>query len=144
MQYNNPDGKWLEDIPYMVINLEHHRDIYLGKDTIVAYTREEDKTYEYLEINEIIEPMDFKKEMSTKGKRIVESDLVFSPAQVTEHCHVELKDQEISQDTRERFEEFKGKYPKVFLVSRQDIGHTNLGHKSFDCHQGSTFAHGCH
>ena len=25
MQYNNPDGKWLEDIPYMIINLEHDR-----------------------------------------------------------------------------------------------------------------------
>ena len=23
MQYNNPNGKWLEDIPYMIINLEH-------------------------------------------------------------------------------------------------------------------------
>ena len=33
MQYNNPDGKWLENIPFMVINLEHDRDIYLGKDT---------------------------------------------------------------------------------------------------------------
>ena len=41
MQYNNPDGKWSESIPYMIINLEHERDIYLGKDTIVAYAREE-------------------------------------------------------------------------------------------------------
>ena len=118
MQYNNPDGKWLEDIPYMIINLEHDRDIYLGKDTVVAYTQEEDKTCEYLEINEIIEPTDFKKGISTKGKSIVESDLVFSPAQVTEHCHVELKDQEISQETRERFEKLKRKYPKVFSVNR--------------------------
>ena len=34
MQYNNPDSKWLEDIPYMIINLEHDKDIYLGKDTV--------------------------------------------------------------------------------------------------------------
>ena len=60
MQYNNPDGKWLEDIPYMIINLEHDSDIYLGKDTIVAYAWEVDKTCEYLEINEIVEPTDFK------------------------------------------------------------------------------------
>ena len=40
MQYNNPDGKWLEDIPYMVINLEHDRDIYLGKDTICGICKE--------------------------------------------------------------------------------------------------------
>ena len=51
---------------------------------------------------------------------------MFSPAQVTEHCHMELKDQDISQETRERFEKLKEKYPKVFLVSSQDIGCTNL------------------
>ena len=48
-------------------------------------------------------------------KNITESDLVFSPAQVTEHCCVELKDQDISQETKERFEELKEKYPKVFF-----------------------------
>ena len=102
MQYNNPDGKWLEDIPYMVINLEHDRDIYLGKDTIVVYSREEDKTCDYLEINEIMELTDLKKRTPARSQSIVESDLVFSPAQVTEHCCVELKDQEITKETRER------------------------------------------
>ena len=68
--------------PYMVINLEYGKDVYLGKDTIVAYAREEDKSCDYLEINEIIQLA--KKDLS-KSKRIVESDLVFSPAQITEH-----------------------------------------------------------
>ena len=122
MQYNNPNGKWVEDIPYMVINLEHDRDIYLGKDTVVAYARKEDKTCNYLEINEIVELADLKKGSLTKGKSIVESDLVFSPAQVTEHCRVELKDQEITQETRERLKKLKSKYPKVFSVNSQDIG----------------------
>ena len=126
MQYNNPDGKWLEDIPYMIINLEHDKDIYLGKDTIVAYAREEDKTCNYLEINEIAELADLKRGSPTKGKSIVESDLVFSPAQVKEHHHVELKDQEITQETRERLEKLKGKYPKVLSANSQDIGCTNL------------------
>ena len=103
MQYNNPDGKWLEDSPYMIINLEHDKYIYLGKGTIVAYTQEEDKTCEYLEDNEIIELTEFKNWTSAKGKSIIESDLVFSSAQVTEHHHIELKDQEKSQETRERF-----------------------------------------
>ena len=31
------------------INLEHERDVYLGKDTILAYAREEDKSCDYLE-----------------------------------------------------------------------------------------------
>ena len=110
MQYKNPDGKWSENIPYMIINLEH-----LGKDTVVAYAREEDKSCDYMEINEIIELADLKKDLSTKGRSIAESDLVFSPAQVTEHRCVELKDQEITQETRERFEKLKGKYPKVFF-----------------------------
>ena len=110
----------------MVINLEHDRDIYLGKNTVVAYAREEDKTCDYLEINEIVELADLKRRMPTKGKSIVESDLVFSPAQVTEHSRVELKDQEITQETRERFEKLKGKYPKVFSINSQDIGCTNL------------------
>ena len=114
MQYNNPDGKWSENIPYMIINLEHERDIYLGKDTIMAYAREEDKSCDYLEINEIIEWVDLKKDLSTKGRSIVELDLVFSPAQVTEHRRVELKDQEISNETRQRFEKLKGKYPRFF------------------------------
>ena len=126
MQYNNPNGKWSEDIPYMIINLEHNKDIYLGKDTIMAYTREEDKSCDSLEINEIIELADLRREYPTKGKSIVESDLVFSPAQVTKHQCVELKDQEITQETRERFEKLKGKYPKVFSVNSQDIGCTNL------------------
>ena len=85
MQNNNPDGQWSEEIPYMIINLEHDRDIYLGKDTVVAYTREEDKSCDYLEINEIVELAGLKEKFSTKGKSIVESDLMFSPAQVTEH-----------------------------------------------------------
>ena len=126
MQYNNPDGKWSEDIPYMIINLEHDRAMYLGKDTIVAYAREEDKSCDYLEINEIIELADLKKDLSTKGKSIVKSDLVFSPAQVTEHRCVELKDQEITKETRERFEKLMGKYPKVFSMNSEDIGRTNL------------------
>ena len=115
MQYNNPDGKWQEEIPYMIINLEYDKDIYLGKDTIVAYAQEEDMTCEYLEVNEIIELTEFKNLTSTKGKSIIESDLVFSPAQVTEHHRVELKDQDISQETRERFEKTEKESPKGFF-----------------------------
>ena len=110
----------------MIINLEYDKDIYLGKDTIVAYAWEEDKTCEYLEVNEIVELAKFRNWTSTKGKSITESNLVFSPAQVTEHHGVELKHQDISQETKESFKKLKEKYLKVFLVSSQDIGHTNL------------------
>ena len=69
----------------MIVNLEHERDIYLGKDTVVAYAREEGKSCDYLENNEIIQLADLKKDLSTKNSGIIESDLVFSPAQITEH-----------------------------------------------------------
>ena len=81
----------------------------------MTYVQEEDKTCEYLEVNEIVESAEFRNWTSTKGKSITESELVFSPAQVTEHCHVELKDQETSQETKERFEKLKKKYPNVFF-----------------------------
>ena len=115
MQYNNPHSKWQKEIPYMIINLEYDKDIYLGKDTVVAYAQEEDKTCAYLEVNEIIESAELKNWTSTKGKSIIESDLVFSPAQVTEHCCVKLKDQDISQETKERFEKTEGKISKGFF-----------------------------
>ena len=101
MQYNNPNGKWQEEISYMIINLEYDKDIYLGKDTIVAYAWEEDKTCKYLEVNEIVESAEFRNWTSTKGKTIIESDLVFSPAHITEHCHVELKDKNITRNQGE-------------------------------------------
>ena len=116
MQFYNPNGKWQEEIPYMIINLEYDKDIYLGKDTIMAYAWEEYKTCKYLEVNEVIESTEFRNWTSRKVKSIIESDLVFSPAQIAEYCHVELKDQEISQETKERFEKLKEKYPKVFFL----------------------------
>ena len=126
MQYNNPDCKWQEVIPYMIINLDYDRDIYISKYTIVAYAREEDKSCEYLEVNEVIKLMECCNWVPRQRRNITDSDLVFSPAQVTELCHVELKDQEISQDTRDRFVKLKEIYPKVFSLSSQDIGYTNL------------------
>ena len=57
---------------------------------------------------------------------MVTSDLVYSPAQVTEHRCVELKDQSISEDTKRKFEELKEQFPKVFSLSNEDIGHTQL------------------
>ena len=115
MQYNNPNGKWQEEIPYMIINLEYDKDIYLGKDTIVTYAWEEDKTCEYLEVNEVIESTAFRNWSPQRGKSIVDSDLVFSPAQVTEHCCVELKDQDISQETREGFKNLRRNIQKFFF-----------------------------
>ena len=114
IQYNNPNGKWQEDIPYMIIHLEYDKDIYLGKDTVMAYAWEEDKTGEYLEVNEVIESTEFRNQTSTKGKSITESELVFSPAQVTEHRCVELKDHDISQETKESLKNLRRNTQRFF------------------------------
>ena len=71
IQYNNPDGKWQEDIPYMRINLEYDKDIYLGKDTIMAYAREEDKTCKYLEVSENIKSAEFKIRLLQKVRALL-------------------------------------------------------------------------
>ena len=56
---------------------------------------------------------------------MVGSDLVYSPVQVTEHRCMELKDDDISKDTR-KFEELKVQFPKVFSLNNEDIGCTQL------------------
>ena len=59
IQYDNPDSKWQDLIPCMIINLDYDRDIYISKDTIMAYAHKEDKSCEYLEVNEVIETTEF-------------------------------------------------------------------------------------
>ena len=52
--------------------------------------------------------------------------MVYSPTQITEYCRVELKDHDASEETKHQFEELKAKYPKVFSLNNEDIGHTLL------------------
>ena len=59
-------------------------------------------------------------------RKIVNSNLVYSPAQVTEHRQVELKDQDVPDATRQEFEKLKENFPEVFSLNNQDIGHTQL------------------
>ena len=124
MQYDNSNRKWHDVIPYMIINLDCNRDIYISKDTIVTYAHKEDKSYEYLKVNVVIECTDFQNWTPRQRKNIIDSDLGFSPAQVTEHHCVELKDQDVLQETRDRFGMLKKKYPELF--SLKVIDHTNL------------------
>ena len=126
MQMDNSENKSYDTIPYMLINLGNVDTIYIGKDTPVAYIKGEDAGCEYLEVNEIIEDIwgiNWKLPCECK---MVTSDLVYYPAQVTEHRCIQLKDQSISEDTKRRFEELKEQYPKVFSLNNEDIGHTQL------------------
>ena len=60
------------------------------------------------------------------NRKIVNSDLVYSPAQVTEHWQVELKDQAVPEAMRQEFKKLKEDFPEVFSLNNQDIGHTQL------------------
>ena len=90
------------------------------------YIHEEDVSCEYLEVNEIIESTQGINWQPPHNHKIVKSDLVYSPAQVTEHQQVELKDHNASEETKQHFEELKTKYPEVFSLNNEDIGHTQL------------------
>ena len=126
MQMDNTEGKSHNTIPYMIVNLDYHDTVYIKKDTPVAYIHEEDVSCEYLKVNKVVESTQGINWQPPHNCKIVKSDLVYSPAQVTEHRRVELKDHNASKETKERFEELKAKYPGVFSLNNEDIGHTKL------------------
>ena len=126
MQMNNSENKSYDTIPYMLINLGDVDTIYLGRDTPIAYIKGEDASCKYLEVNEIIEDVQGINWQPPHTRKMVTSDLVYSPAQVTEHRCMELKDQDISEDTRRKFKELKVQFPKVFSLNNEDIGCTQL------------------
>ena len=85
MQMNNSESQSYDTIPYMLINLGNVDTIYIGRDTQIAYIKGEDASCEYLEVNEIIEDVRGINWQPPHTHRMVTSDLVYSPAQVTEH-----------------------------------------------------------
>ena len=102
MQMNNSENKSYDTIPYMLINLGDVDTIYIGRDTLMAYIKSVDAGCEYLEVNEIIEDVWGINWQPPHAHKMVTSDLVYSPAQVTEHRCMELKDQNISEDTKKK------------------------------------------
>ena len=132
MQMDNTEGKSHDTIPYMIVNLDYYDPLYNCKDTLIACIHEEDISCEYIEVNEIVESMQHINWAPPSKCKIVKSDLVYSPAQITEHQKVELKDHNVSKETKQQFEELKAKYPKVFSINNGDIGHTQLVNMDID------------
>ena len=126
MQMDNTEGKSCDTIPYMIVNLDYYDTVYIKKDTSIAYIHEEDVSCEYLEVNEIVESMQGVNWQSPHNHKIFNSDLVYSPTQITGHCRVGLKNHDALEETKQQFEELKDKYPKVFSFNNEDIGHTQL------------------
>ena len=124
IQFDNSEGKQQKEIPYMIINLDYNDEVYIGKNTHVAYIEDESVECNYIEVCESIESTECRNWVPKR--KIVNSDLVYSPAQVTEHQRVELRDQDVPEETKLEFEKLKADYPEVFSLNNQDIGHTQL------------------
>ena len=92
MQMDNTEDKSHDMIPYMIVNLDYHDVVYILKDTPIAYIQDEDISCEYVEVNEGVESTQGINLQPPHNCKIVKSDLVYSPAQITEHHRVELKD----------------------------------------------------
>ena len=114
MQMDNTEGKSCDTIPYMIVNLDYHDTVYIKKDTPLAYIHEKVVSCEYLEVNELVESTQGINWQPPYNHKIIKSDFIYSPAQVTEHHRVELKDHNVSVETEQWFEELKAEYPEVF------------------------------
>ena len=66
----------------MIINLDYNDEVYIGKNTHVAYIEEESLECNYIEVCKTVESTECRNWVPKR--KIVNSDLVYSPAQVTE------------------------------------------------------------
>ena len=89
IQFNNSEGKQQKEIPYMIINLDYNDEVYIGKNTHIVYIEEESVECNYNEVCESIETTEC--QIWMPKRKLVNSDLVYSPAQVMEHWQVELR-----------------------------------------------------
>ena len=118
----------LVTLPHVIYNLTTHTTVYIPKETIVAYRDEDEpemdcfkkaETYEEAE-----EAVHYRNHLPHCPTLPVppKSDLICSPAEVTFHRRVELKDHDASDETKQCFEEL----PEVFSKNTKVISKTNL------------------
>ena len=105
IQFDNSEGKQQKEIPYMIINLDYNDKVYIGKNTHVVHIEEESFECNYIEVCESIETTECRNWMPKQ--KIVNSDLAYSPAQVTEHQRVELREQDVPKETKQEFKKLK-------------------------------------
>ena len=121
-------------MPLTIFNLSKVDHLYIGRDTVIAFTDiPEFETYNVEIANE-----DKIKEHLAKPRNWVPqrhetlpeipSDTAFicSPADVPGHCKVHLQDKEISSDIYQRFEELCEEYGQAFSKHNEDNGRTKL------------------
>ena len=129
-----------KEIPHLIVNLD--RDpVYLEKGTLVGFL--EPTTIEIDQISteeEYIESINCKmnealNELEDKGVEINEIKIneilsdhgfILSPADVTVHRNVKLKDADVSVEDKATFEKLCEQYQDVFSKDSADIGRTPL------------------
>ena len=132
---NNPNNKCNPKyIPLTIFNLSKVDHLYIGRDTVIAFT----DVPEFETYNVEIASEDKIKEHLAKPRNWVPqrhetlpeipSDTAFicSPVDVPGHRKVHLQDKDISGDVRQRFEELCEEYGQAFSKHNEDIGRTKL------------------
>ena len=119
-------------IPYVIYNLDAKDHVYILKGTTMAYTDDEEPKMECFKIAEMFEEaqqaIQYKNHLPSHPKLPMppQSDLICSPAKVKFHRRVELKDHNVTKETKKYFEEICQQFPEVFSTNNEDIGRTNL------------------
>ena len=60
------------------------------------------------------------------GKKDFETDFLISPGDVYPNRKVKLEDADITEETREKFQEMCDRHPEAFSKNNKDIGRTTL------------------
>ncbi|MEE8207407.1 MAG: hypothetical protein V3T88_00405, partial [Nitrosomonadaceae bacterium] len=128
-------------IPYLMMNLSSHEQIYIPKNKVVAFAKDETEEVDYIEVCEVYDDIPFDEIQSKmlgspklKPKEelphmppIPENDFILSMEDANRHRKVELKDIEnISPEIRERFEKLCEEQSEVISKNNEDIGHTKV------------------
>ena len=118
-------------MPLTIFNLSKVDHLYIGRDTVIAFTDvPEFETYnvEIASEDKIKEHLAKPRNWVPQRHKTIPSDTAFicSPADVPGHRKVHLQDKEISGDVHQRFEELCEEYGQAFSKHNEDIGRTKL------------------
>ena len=132
---NNSNNKYNPKyIPLTIFNLSMVDNLYIGRDTVIAFTDvPEFETYNV----DIASESKIKEHLAKPRNWVpqrhetlpeIPSDTAFicSPADVPGHRKVHLQDKDISGDVRQSFEELCDEYGQAFSKHNEDIGRTEL------------------
>ena len=148
-----------DKIPISISNLSNEEYLYLPKDFVVGFAEKDTREGETFEIacneddieideapfkNWIPQSQQDKAGRSSHTEDQIQnspndlhkvftiSNFIKSAAEVDKHCRVELKDQNISEDTRKRFQELILEYDDIISKNSGDIGKTLLVEMDID------------